>query len=309
MEELGCGLSLFGKLTIDGKMEFTFLDRDERNRPRILEARRCFSSDGWSGLWDGSRQERRTLRSVEGLRLPTGHPELDNFLLTPILRSRGIDGFPGMANKPGGFAQEDELLLESVADQTAPILRAYREEARQIREGERVEERFRQAQKMEALGQLAGWVAHDFNNLLHIIQGHAELALLEEAQLSASVREALEQIGETTERAATLVHRLLTLSRQKISDSRPVDLSELVEDLTRLVKRVIGEHTHLDLRTSPGTGTIRADPGHIEQILLNLCVNARDAMPDGGIITIGVKSGSWRGRKPGPWAFPRLEAS
>jgi PAS domain S-box-containing protein len=149
------------------------------------------------------------------------------------------------------------------------------------------EEKLRQAQKMEAVGQLAGGVAHDFNNLLAVIIGYSELI---PRQLPAEGNErALQQIGEIRkagERAKSLTSQLLAFSRKQVMQPKVLDLNAVVNDMDKMMRRLIGEH--IDVRTVlvGGLGRVKADPGQVEQVLLNLAVNARDAMPNGGSITI-----------------------
>jgi PAS domain S-box-containing protein len=145
-------------------------------------------------------------------------------------------------------------------------------------------DQLRVSQKMQAVGELAGGVAHDFNNLLMIVKGHAEM-LLERID-SSSARHNLEQIQGATERAATLTRQLLAFSRKQVLQPKVLDLNDVVAGMIKMFARVIGEN--IDLAFLPGSklAPVKADPGQMEQVLLNLVVNARDAMPDGGRLTI-----------------------
>lgn len=147
------------------------------------------------------------------------------------------------------------------------------------------EEQLRQAQKMEAVGRLAGGIAHDFNNLLTAIQGHAEL-LLEEADPSSPKRADVEEIWKASERAAALTRQLLAFSRQQVSQPKLLNVNEVVNNIGLMLGRLIGEDVDLVMLPAPDLGCVMADPGQIEQILMNLAVNARDAMPRGGRLTI-----------------------
>jgi two-component system cell cycle sensor histidine kinase/response regulator CckA len=177
-----------------------------------------------------------------------------------------------------------------------------------VTERKRLEEQLLQAQKLEAIGQLAGGVAHDFNNLMAIITAHADLLL---ARLSANdpCRELAEPIKHAGERAAVLTRQLLAFSRKTILDPRVLDLNELIQEASRLLRSVLGEGIELVLALSPELGRVRADPHQLEQVLLNLAVNARDAMPQGGKVTIRTEDVELRSSslnlnvpvRPGPY--------
>lgn len=152
-------------------------------------------------------------------------------------------------------------------------------------EREKLEEQLRQAQKMEAVGQLAGGVAHDFNNILQVINGYVDL-LSDTLDKSSPDYECLGEIKQAGDRAATLVRQLLTFSRRQALNPEFLNLNQVVERLMKMVGRLIGEHITIHYRLAPDVGSIYADPGQVEQIIVNLCVNARDAMSDGGTLTI-----------------------
>ncbi len=148
-----------------------------------------------------------------------------------------------------------------------------------------LEQQFRQAQKMEAIGQLAGGIAHDFNNLLTVIQGNASL-LLDVRNLSQKDVALIKQITEAAERAAGLTRQLLLFGRKQVLQSFSVNLNEIVGNVTRMLQRILGEDIALQSDFAPNLPAIRGDAGMIEQIILNLAVNARDAMPRGGRLRI-----------------------
>jgi PAS domain S-box-containing protein len=157
--------------------------------------------------------------------------------------------------------------------------------AEDITERRELEAQFRQAQKMEAVGRLAGGVAHDFNNLLMVISGYTEV-LLEQATPSDSHYQKVLSIQQAADRATTLTRQLLAFSRKQLMELKVVDVNSIVEDMERLLRPLIGEDIELATRLGPGVGHTRADAGQLEQVLMNLVVNAKDAMPEGGRITV-----------------------
>jgi two-component system, cell cycle sensor histidine kinase and response regulator CckA len=157
--------------------------------------------------------------------------------------------------------------------------------ATDVSERKRLEDQLLQAQKLESVGRLAGGVAHDFNNLLAVIAGHTELAE-EEVASDAPVMEHIRVIGETTERAANLTRQLLAFARKQVIEPRIINFNALALSMEKMLRRLIGENIRLATRLQPDLGAVNVDPGQFEQILVNLAVNARDAMPEGGILTI-----------------------
>ncbi|HEV2209241.1 MAG TPA: ATP-binding protein [Verrucomicrobiae bacterium] len=153
-----------------------------------------------------------------------------------------------------------------------------------------MQEQLRQAQKMDAIGQLAGGVAHDFNNLLVVMRGNAELLLLEGQASAPQSRESLTQITAAADRAANLTRQLLAFSRKQVMQSQPLQLNDVVANLTKMLKRLIGEQIDLQCEYAAGLGCIQGDVGMLEQVLLNLVVNARDAMPEGGQLHLATRT-------------------
>ncbi len=148
-----------------------------------------------------------------------------------------------------------------------------------------LEEQLRRAQKMEAVGRLAGGVAHDFNNILMTIMGSAELLLFDTDDDDPRVQ-VIEEIRRGAERAAALTRQLLAFSRRQVLQPKVLDLNEVLQDLEVMLARLIGEHIELRVKAAPKLGAVLADPGQMEQVIVNLVVNGRDAMPDGGQLTL-----------------------
>jgi two-component system cell cycle sensor histidine kinase/response regulator CckA len=161
--------------------------------------------------------------------------------------------------------------------------------ARDVTERKQLEEQLRQSQKLEAIGQLAGGVAHDFNNLLTVIGGYSSM-LLRKFRKDSPHRSGLEEIQKASDRASVLTRQLLAFSRKQMLRPKILDLNLVVTDMDKMARRLIGEDIDLLTITSPVLGRVKADPGQIEQVLLNLIVNARDAMPKGGKLTIETRN-------------------
>ncbi len=162
----------------------------------------------------------------------------------------------------------------------------------------RSEERLRQSEKMEAVGRLAGGVAHDFNNLLTVILGGARLAL-DHAPEGGVLREEIDEIHAAARRARDLTRQLLAFSRRQELDPRDVDLNDVVLDSERILTRLIGEHVALRTELAPHLGLVRADPVQLQQVIMNLALNAQDAMPHGGMLTI--RTGNLSGQADCQW--------
>ena len=175
-----------------------------------------------------------------------------------------------------------------VKDRMGGLLSKVRRALREVDDRERsrrLEQELKQAQKMEAIGRLAGGVAHDFNNLLTVITGYARLAL-SRATSGDALSADLEEVIRASEGAASLTRQLLTFSRRQVTAPVVLNLNQRVTEMTKMLKRIIGEDVELVTKLEPALANIKADPGQIEQVIMNLAVNSRDAMPGGGTLTI-----------------------
>lgn len=186
----------------------------------------------------------------------------------------------------------DVLYNASIYKNEAGVVQGVFAAARDITERKRAEEekavledQLRQAQKVEAIGRLAGGIAHDFNNLLTIIKGNSQLSLME-IKRDDPLRENIEQVEKAADRAAALTRQLLAFSRRQVLEMRVLDLNTTLRDLEKMLRRVIGEDIGLVTFMAEDLGNVKADPGQMEQVIMNLAVNARDAMLKGGKLTI-----------------------
>jgi signal transduction histidine kinase len=190
---------------------------------------------------------------------------------------------------------KDYLMKGNLTRLPAAIARELREaEDRQDRRNaeealRRSEDHLRQVQKVEAIGRLAGGVAHDFNNLLTVISGYGDL-LLTRLPAGAPMRHEIDEILKAARRAAALTRQLLAFSRRQILEPKVLDLNAVVEESVKMLRRLIGEDVDLRIAPAPDLGHIKADPGQLEQVIMNLAVNARDAMPGGGKLTIETRN-------------------
>ena len=194
-----------------------------------------------------------------------------------------------MSERTEAARRATEELERAVAGRTAELSQTLDQLRGEVTERQRVEAALRHAQKMEAIGQLTGGIAHDFNNMLQAIAGNLEYVplMLEQGLLGEATR-FVDAASRTVDRAAMLARRLLAFGRRQELKPVPVLPGVLLQDLDDLIRRAMGPQTDIVLDLAPGLWTVHCDPGQLENILLNLAINARDAMPDGGVLTITV---------------------
>jgi two-component system cell cycle sensor histidine kinase/response regulator CckA len=192
-----------------------------------------------------------------------------------------------MSRRKDGSPYAEDNIITPVRDGRGEITH-FIAEKQDITERKELEAQVRQAQKVEGIGRLASGVAHDFNNLLAVIRGNTELLLMEKDQLSGLASEYLGHVIAAVERAATLTRQLLAFSRKEVMQSQPVILDQVIGDMVKMLKRIIGEDIDLQCHFASGLPCIEADPGMMKQVLVNLVVNARDAMPRGGRLVIAT---------------------
>jgi len=214
------------------------------------------------------------------------------------LAGRRRDGgtFPAEISLSAIDTDDGILVMAAVRDVSERLeLQVERERLKSQAERDRLERQLHQAQRLESLGQLAGGVAHDFNNLLAVISNYAAFVSEEVAKEPPqvgwqAVRDDIQQIELAAERAAGLTHQLLAFARREMVQPRALNLNEVVERVEELLVRTLGEHVELSTDLAAGLYPVIADPGQMEQVLVNLAVNARDAMPAGGKLTVGTRT-------------------
>ncbi len=233
------------------------------------------------------------------------HPEFPTFAhLRQCIQKTGAWSGQGRCRKKDGSTLSEQLALSPLRDPSGATV-SFVLVARDITRELKLEEQVRFAQKMEAVGLLAGGVAHDFNNILQIILGHTQLAL--EHELSPDERkEGLMRTQEAAERAVQLTRQLLVFGRKQPLLLEDLDFGQLVSDLLKMLRRLLGEHITIDFRPGHQLGNLRAHKGQLEQVVMNLCVNARDAMPQGGRLTIELENVRFNAEycQAHPWARP-----
>jgi len=206
-------------------------------------------------------------------------------MIQQIAKHSGVARFETKVRTRSGDIRLAEISAELIELDGTPCVLAITHD---ITEGKRLEEQFRQAQKMEAVGRLAGGIAHDFNNMLSVIIGYSEL--LQERFDIGPARKGVDEIKKAAERAASLTRQLLAFSRQQVLLPRVLNLNSLIDNLSKMLCHMIGEDIALTVVPGPGLGSVKADPVQIEQVIINLAVNARDAMPQGGKLIIAASN-------------------
>ena len=211
-------------------------------------------------------------------------PEEGVRLLQQYRQKGRLDGLEAQWRRKDGTPVPVRLSGRTVLDERG-ALEGYEVIAENVSERWHLEEQLRQAQKIEAVGRLAGGVAHDFNNLLTIVTGYSDL-VLERLGATDAMRAYVEEIKKAGERAASLTRQLLAFGRRQVLAPQVLDLNAVVTNVDKMLRRLIGENIELTTVLAPELGRVKADPGQIEQVILNLAVNARDAMPQGGQLTL-----------------------
>ena len=212
--------------------------------------------------------------------------DVPNLLAVPIAERHAVTGclVVGKRVGAGSFTSEDARLLETLANEFSVTLRARYDKARSEAEKGQLETQLHRAQRLESVGQLAGGIAHDFNNIVSIIVNYAHFVMSEVED--ESVKEDIREIKKAADRASGLTRQLLIFSRKEIAKPVILDVNDVVSDLEKLLRRAVGESVALQIHLGSGLRSVLADSAQLEQVVLNLAINARDAMPDGGTLRI-----------------------
>ncbi len=213
----------------------------------------------------------------------------EHTLLTRMLASQGfVQDHEVAMKKSDGDILTVLVTAVIVRDENGTVV-SYRGAFHDVTDKRRLEQQLAQSQKMEAIGQLAGGIAHDFNNILTAIMGYCNLLLMDTPE-DSPLKDHADHILASSERAANLTRSLLSFSRKQVMSPKSVNMNEIVITIEKLLRRLIGEDFELRTVLDPGPVMVLADSGQIEQVLINLCTNARDAMPGGGVITIAIST-------------------
>ncbi len=248
-------------LNEDGTIRYSSAERDDPDRPSAADGPRPAIDTVHPDDAELARETfRRTLEVPGGTR-------------TAVLRVK----------QPGGGWRTQEVTAKNLLD--VPPVNGVVVNSRDITERLELEEQLRQASRMEAVGKLAGGIAHDFNNLLTAIRGNADL-LLDDLPQGDPAREEVDEIRTAADRAAELTHQLLAFSRRQVLKPQVLRLNERIEPMEKILSRLIGADIEIVARLDPWLGEVTADPAQVEQVIVNLALNARDAMPHGGVLTL-----------------------
>ena len=250
--------------------------------------------EGYITNWNAGAERIKgySAQEILGRHLSTFYTESDRQAGMPA-RTLETAGRLGKLEAEGWRVRKDgtefwaNVVVDAIHDEQGRLI-GFAKVTRDLTEKRAIEEQLRQSQKMEAVGQLTGGIAHDFNNLLTIISGNMDMAAraLDTDEGAGRARRAIENAMKGAERAAALTQRLLAFSRRQPLSPKPLDLDRVVAGMSELLNRSLGELVKLEIVTSPGLWPVEADPNQMESALINLAVNARDAMPSGGMLTI-----------------------
>jgi PAS domain S-box-containing protein len=281
---------IFGFIDEAGEWVCPSLTRDIWEKCQVPGKRIAFPHDTWTGIWGKAMTRKRCIYINRQIHLPEGHITIENALDAPVVYKDQLVGNLLIGQKKTGYTNDDQGLMEMVADQIAPVLKTRLERDQEHKERRRAENRLQQVQKLEAIGSLAGGIAHDFNNILSAILGYAQLAM-DRLPADSPVLADLEQVYKGGERAKDLVMQILAFSRPQEQDAAPIQIGPIIKEVLKFLKSTLPSSIEIRQQVVPDPGIILADPTRIHQILMNLCTNAAHAMDNtGGILTVALSS-------------------
>ncbi|MFH1314706.1 MAG: ATP-binding protein, partial [Candidatus Eisenbacteria bacterium] len=289
-------LGLFGYINEDGDLVCPSMTREIWDQCQVPDKSVVLRKESWAGIWGRALQEKKILHSNSPFETPEGHIHIERAVAIPMLHHGSVIGLIMIGNKPTDYEDEDLRLLEAIGDKISPILHArLQRDLEQVRgveiqdEKDSLQSQLLQSQKLDAIGVLAGGIAHDFNNILSSVQGYCDLALLR-ADPDTQIHKDLQQIEAAARRAAGLTRQLLLFSRKHPLELNLIDINSVVSAMLDMLQRLIGEGYTIHSNLSPDLWMLRGDRTGIEQAVMNMVVNARDAMPGGGDITIHAEN-------------------
>ncbi len=296
LEALESPYGVFGYIDENGALVCPSMTRDVGEQCQVPNKDIVFHRKDLGGIWSQTLTEKKSLFLNRPFSVPAGHIKVTRVLTVPIIYQNKAIGNFLVGNKVTDYTERDKCLLENIAHHIAPVLaarlqREAQERARRRTEIEKdeMQAQLLQSQKMEAIGRLTGGIAHDFNNLLTVIQGYTELLMLGLGRDDPSY-EKLNNIHQATTRASELTRQLLLFGRKKKSQVESLDLNSIVKDMLTMIKRVIGEDVVIKTELADNPQSILGDKSSIEQVIMNIAINARDAMPKGGMLKIQTEN-------------------
>ncbi len=286
----GAGVGLLVVLE-EGRVAETFLGHggSEPEGVAALDPCRLLGVAPEGGLWGRALRDGRAFfvndvpAHVAAQSIPEEHLAIDNLLFSPMLQGEEVKAMLVLGNRPGGFDQEQLEVALTMAPAVLQIL-GFQRSKRQVTKQEAM---LRQGQRLEAIGRLAGGVAHDFNNLLAVVTMFGQ-GLMESLDPGGQRYDDARTIVETAERGAQLTRQLLAFGRRAVLQPVNLRAGALVLEMETMIRRLLGDAVELEVHADPDSAWINADPGEMGQVLMNLVVNARDAMPQGGRLRISV---------------------
>lgn len=289
LEPLQSEYGYFGYIDENGNLVSTPLLSNFIKDFSVENRTTTYSPDEWKSLWGRSFLDKQSIRTNEEFHLSQKKITLQNVLVVPIIHNQTLIGQFGVANKQDGYDPYDQELLENAANQTAPILNAVLERKQQEKEREVLEIQIMQSQRLESVGRLAGGVAHDLNNMLVPILGYAEM-LVDDTEQEDHRYDFANEIVMASTKASSIVRQLLAFSRKQTLETKPLNINSLLRGFEKLLRRTIREDIAIKMFLENNLLPITGDIGQIEQVIMNLAINAQDAMPDGGTLIFETKT-------------------